>query len=267
VACDDPAALIEVEAIFGRIMAFENDLITNHIIKFGAHTRPELAFLLSVVHRGDFIFDLGGHIGTFAIPLAHKVSDPGKLLVVEGRLENFSVLEKNIANARLPAETKTLNALIVPSERRYEAHTPAGNTGATFFLPVDTAGVATETVTIQELCHRYFTPRIVKVDIEGCEVFALASSKLLQRERPIIYAEVNGRLLSQQGSSISELDGLFRDNGYRLFRNFGDRNAAHDKFVTLELGELAKGGQFFDVLAIHRADERLEPVINSMSDR
>ena len=63
--------------------AFANDLVTNQIKKFGAHTRPELAFLLSVVDEGDAVFDIGGHIGTFAIPLAQKVGPSGRVLVVE----------------------------------------------------------------------------------------------------------------------------------------------------------------------------------------
>ena len=91
--CDDTAALIEIPTIFGPIVAFENDFITNQIIKFGAHTRPELAFLLSIVRPADLIFDLGAHIGTYAIPLAQKVGIAGKLLAVEGSPNNYSVLD------------------------------------------------------------------------------------------------------------------------------------------------------------------------------
>jgi hypothetical protein len=45
---------------------------------------------------------------------------------------------------------------------------------------------------------------------------------------------------------------------YRLFRNVGERNANHDNFVVAELTSLQEGGEFFDVLAIHRDDHRLE---------
>ena len=49
----DPAAiLLEVDTVFGRIWTFDNDIITNQILQFGAHTRPELAFLLSVIRPG-----------------------------------------------------------------------------------------------------------------------------------------------------------------------------------------------------------------------
>jgi FkbM family methyltransferase len=266
VASDDTGALIEVESTFGRIAAFENDFITNQIIKFGAHTRPELAFLLSVVHADDYIFDLGAHIGTFTIPLAQKTGEAGKVLAVEARRQTFSVLAKNITNSRLLAETTALHSIIAPSARRYEAHTPDGNTGGTFFLPID--GVCNvETATIDELCQRYFTPRILKIDIEGYEYLVLAGTKMLQRERPIVYAEVNCRQLRQQGTSPNELGRLFQENGYRLFRNIGDRNAAHDNFVASELSVLTDGTNNFDVLAIHCGDERLKAAIDAMSGR
>src|SRR5580704_756724 len=90
------AALTEIDTIFGPILAFENDFITNQILKFGAHTRPEIAFLLSVVEAGDAVFDLGAHIGTYAIALAGKIGRSGKLLAVEASAESFALLERNL---------------------------------------------------------------------------------------------------------------------------------------------------------------------------
>jgi hypothetical protein len=69
--------IIEMDAMFGTVYAFADDLVTDQMISFGAHTRPELAFLMSVVQSGDTVFDIGGHIGTFAIPLAQKNWDGG----------------------------------------------------------------------------------------------------------------------------------------------------------------------------------------------
>jgi hypothetical protein len=38
--------------------------------------------------------------------------------------------------------------------------------------------------------------------------------------------------------------------GYRFFRNAGERNAPHDRYVKTELTTLADGGSFFDLLAL-----------------
>ncbi len=264
---DKVRTLIEIETTFGPILGFENDFISNQIVKFGAHTRPELAFLLSVVYPGDLIFDLGGHIGTFAIPLAQKIGSTGRLLAVEDSPEIFLVLQKNLKNAVLAAETVGLSALIARPGRHYKAHTPDGNTGGTMFLPTDFAGASIEPLTIDELCRHYFVPRILKIDIEGGEYHALAGSDLLSRRRPIIFTEVNGRLLNMQGASIKQMNEVLCCNGYRLFRNAGQRNAAHDIFVPTELKELPSGINNYDVLAIHRADERLELIVRSMESK
>jgi FkbM family methyltransferase len=264
---DHTVRLLEVDTIFGRMWTFDNDLITNQIFQFGAHTRPELAFLLSVVRPGDLVFDLGGHIGTFAMPLAAKIGGAGKLLVVEGKPENYAVLRRNMPDGRAPAETTLLNALVARADQRYQAHTPEKNTGGTWFLPAEDDAPTIETVTIDELCDRYFTPRVMKIDIEGWELFALAGCDLIARDHPIVYAEINEPLLGQQGASIDDLDRVFRGAGYRLFRNIGDRNAAHDRFVVTELAGLAKGGRFFDVLAVHETDDRLGDLVRCAVER
>ena len=98
--------------------AFANDLVTNQIKKFGAHTRPELAFLLSVVDEGDAVFDIGGHIGTFAIPLAQKVGPSGRVLVVEPSPSNFTLLSRNITRLA-PDNVSLINAIIAPPGRLY----------------------------------------------------------------------------------------------------------------------------------------------------
>lgn len=252
------ASLIEVDSIFGRIEAFQDDLVTDQIVAFGAHTRPELAFLLTTVDAGDSVFDLGAHIGSFAIPLAQRIGPDGHIVVVEGLPETFVVLERNMRRLVPPGVASLVNALIASAGQRYVAQTPQGNTGANFFAPtVGGDGVAVPATTLDALCHAHFFPRVVKIDLEGFEVFALEGGRELLARRPIIYAEAADQLLRRNGASIAQLDTLLRGHGYRYFKNVGDRNAAHDNYVVAELPTLAAGGDFFDVLAIHRDDERL----------
>jgi FkbM family methyltransferase len=250
--------LIEVDSIFGRIEAFEDDLVTDQIVAFGAHTRPELAFLLTFVDAGDGVFDLGAHIGSFAIPLAQKVGPGGRIVVVEGLPETFVVLERNLRRSVPQATASLVNALIASAGQRYAAQTPQGNTGANFFSPAAGGeGVAVPATTLDALCHAHFFPRVVKIDLEGFEAFALEGGRELLARRPIIYAEIADQLLRRTGASVAQLDGLLQGHGYRYFRNVGDRNAAHDNYLVAELPNLAAGGDFFDVLAIHGDDERL----------
>jgi FkbM family methyltransferase len=256
--------LVEVEAIFGRIESFRDDLITDQIVAFGAHTRPELAFLLSMVDGGDSLFDIGGHIGTFAIPLAQKIGPQGQILVVEGAPFNFKVLTSNFARVGPRSRVRLRNALIAPLSEVYAMQERDGNTGASYFMPAaNQEPLQVSIVSLDALCESEFIPRVVKIDIEGFEAFALAHAPRFLSHRPIIYSEVADELLRRHNSSLSELDGILRNGGYRLFKNDGDRNAAHDQFYPKELTELSEGGDFFDVLAVHKGDPRLDRLVSA----
>jgi hypothetical protein len=76
--------------------------------------------------------------------------------------------------------------------------------------------------------------------------------------RPILYLEAAVEHLKRYGTSLEELNELLQEYGYRLFRNVGARNGSHDEFFVQELSSLSQGGGFFDVLALHQADPRLQ---------
>jgi FkbM family methyltransferase len=257
--------LIDVEAIFGRLLAFPDDLITKQIEKFGAHARPELAMLLSAIAPGDTVFDIGAHIGTFAIPIAQKVGPSGKVLAVEALPRTFRVLQRNIRKNGVGNVVTPVNALIGVSGAHYAPVRNRRNSGGTHFEETAAdAASATEIVGLDTLCERYFHPRVIKIDIEGFEFAALASSRFVAETRPILYAEVSARSLGRMGHDIDDLDELLRRHAYRLFRNVAPRNAADDTFEIRELSRLCDGGEFFDVLAVHGEDERLPAVMSGM---
>src|ERR1700684_3779180 len=75
--------LLVVRALFVNVLAFEDDLITDQLLSFGAHMRCELALLSHFIDPGDAILDLGAHIGTFTIPFAQKIGPEGFLVALE----------------------------------------------------------------------------------------------------------------------------------------------------------------------------------------
>jgi FkbM family methyltransferase len=249
------------------LSAFEEDLVTQHIVECGAHTRVELAFLLSVTDTGDRVFDLGSHIGSFALPLAKRVGPPGRVLAVEAHPETFGLLCRNIVDNGHDGTVIAINRLIAPPGS-YIIRETAGNTGAARYLSAtdQECGIDVATAAVDSLCHEYFFPRVVKVDLEGFEAYALATAHDLLERRPILYLEVCPDLLRRAGSSLEDLSETLESRSYRFFKNIGDRNAPHDHYVVAELSRLGDGGEFCDVLAIHEGDPRLRRV-TAMADR
>ena len=243
--------------MFGKIFTFANDIITNQLVSFGAHTRPELAFLMTVVQSGDAVFDIGGHIGTFAIPLAQKIGETGRLLIVEGDPRNFELLCRNIERLGLGNIALPCHTVIGPTKKRYLVRNRSQNTGGSYFLPSDGSG-GIPAVSLDDLMLAHYSPRVVKIDIEGLEVAAFRDSPILLNLHPILYVEVAGDQLKRYGASVEELNEILQTHDYRLFRNVGARNGTLDEFVVQELSSLSEGGNFFDVLALHREDPRLQ---------
>ena len=88
----DPTDMTVVAArtLFGPFARFPDDLINRQLMTFfGAHTRNELALLHAFVDAGDVVYDIGAHIGTFAVPLAAAVGVSGRLVAVEANIDNY----------------------------------------------------------------------------------------------------------------------------------------------------------------------------------
>jgi FkbM family methyltransferase len=250
---------VMVEACFGPMMSFEADLITRQVQEFGAHTRPELAFLKSVLAEGDRVFDLGAHIGTFSVPLAQAVGDSGRVLALEGDPSHAALLRHNLHLNGL-SWVDVAVSLLAPAGERYAPMRRQGNTAATYFAAsADGEGVSCTSIDAQ--VNDLFHPDLIKLDVEGFEYWALSTSRYVTEQRPRLYFEVSELQLARQDHTIEGLDALLRELGYRFFRNVGPRNAAHDDFQPAEIAALAEGGAFFDVLALPDGDERIERVI------
>jgi FkbM family methyltransferase len=249
---------VTVRAVFGTVRCFEDDLLTSQLKEFGAHTRPELAFLSSVVEPTDRIFDLGAHVGTFSIPLARRVAPAGCLIAVEAQSDYFRLLTANVEANGLIGTVSLINALLAPTGKRYVAAHEHANSMATHFVRAKLRkGVRDVRICgIDDLAAEHGVPDVVKIDIEGLELDVLETSELVRTTRPILYTEVSEPHLGRYSRTVQEFNDFLLGLDYRLFRNVGERNAAHDDFRVQELPDLFAGGRFFDVLAVPRDSPR-----------
>jgi tRNA G37 N-methylase Trm5 len=131
------SSTVTIETVHGSFVSRRNDHITRQLQQFSAHTRNELAMLLSLVRAGDIIIDIGAHIGTFAIPLARRVGDEGKVYAFEADSGNFTLLEKNVELNNLTARIVPVNAIIHDRPARFRRIDPdPTNSGMFTFLPL-----------------------------------------------------------------------------------------------------------------------------------
>jgi FkbM family methyltransferase len=247
------------------MLAFEDDHATRQILAFGAHTRNEVALLTSFVDPGDLIYDVGAHIGTFAIPLANAAGPAGRLIAIEADPDNFALLRRNLDRQGLGDRALAVYGIAGGQDVLHRAQRTAGHTSATWFTP-DPAGEAVTTIQLDDLHLSLGTRQpvaVIKIDVEGMELAVLRSAQqMLARDRPILYIEIALEQMARYGVACGDIEAFLRPLRYRFFRNFGDRNSSHDGFQLAELSGLAEGGPFYDLLAIPAGSPRLERAVS-----
>jgi FkbM family methyltransferase len=257
-----------VDSIFGPMTVFEGDFATRQIAEFGAHTRNELALLRTFVDPGDLVYDVGAHIGTFAIPLAQACGETGRVIAIEADESNFALLRHNLGQHGLLGRVTPLFGLAGAGTGRFRATRFPGHTSATYFTP-DPAGESLATIRIDDL-HAIDPARVgvIKIDVEGMELCVLRSAeRTIARDRPVLHVEMSAEQLSRQGATPDDVEVLMRRHDYRFFRNVGERNSAHDRFELIEITSLRESGAFYDVLAIATDDARLARAMQASRPR
>ncbi len=252
--------VISVESIFGPMFVFEGDHAARQILEFGAHTRNELALLKSFVNEGDLVYNVGAHVGTFAIPLAHAVGESGRVIAIEADRVTFPLLCRNIERQGLSGRMHAIEAVAGGETAAYSAVRIPLHTSATHFVP-DAQGEALGGCKLDDAHARLADGRIaavIKIDVEGMELAVLKSAEaMIARDRPILYVEMVAEQMARYGVTFADMEAFLRRYSYRFFRNTGPRNSTNDNYELVELAGLAEGGQFYDLLAVPEGHPKL----------
>lgn len=242
-----------IQSIHGPLFSYENDLISGQLHRNGAHTRNELAMLLSFVKDAALIVDVGSHIGSYAIPLAQKGGPSSCIIALEASSKPFELLRRNIDANQLAGQITPINKIVSDTPENFVVYHSETNTGATYFKASST-GRHCNTCTVDAMVSKHAPGRtvdMIKIDVEGMELAVLRSARqTIGSYSPILYIEVVQDQLARFGKCPKDIEAFLQDHGYRFYRNIGPRNSSHDRYEIARLACLRDGGDFFDCLAI-----------------
>ena len=260
-------SLVTVRTRFGPIICWEGDAMTSRLRKFGAHQRSDLAMVLSFVRTGDWVIDVGAHIGTFSVPLSKAVGQTGRVFAFEAAPENFDLLRQNIDGNGMGDVVVPFNAVVTQSHSALQITRTQGRSGRAEFSDGDPlAGVQ------QIGLDSWWQGRdggnrqiaLVKVHAEGMDYDVLRSGEqLIVSHKPVVVFEVRrpGKPVvgfDDPDRAWASMDEFFADKGYDLFVNRHVRNSADDVFELDSLKKLTRsnvpGGG--DILAVPRDSAR-----------
>ncbi len=190
---------------------------------------PELyrAFT-DAIRPGMRVFDVGAHIGIFALGAAARIRD-GRVYAFEPLPETAAALRHHILLNRYDDRVSVVEAAVSDGDGPIRLYASGVSTMAslgrenplmlsrsTLDQPIRELEVLS--VTLDAFCDRSkVVPDVLKIDAEGAELRVLRGARhLLVNEAPLIFCEIHPRQLRNCGSSLAELEGFLAGIDYVL---------------------------------------------------
>jgi len=195
-----------------------------HAYRYGHHANAELTELLAEFTRpGDFVLDLGAHVGTFSLAAA---ASGCRVVAVDASPKHVDLLRQSVAENDF-RRMRVVHAAMGETEGTVKFHV-AGLWGMVagpnmHASVVDGAPlVEVDAVIGDQLLEKLDWKRVdfIKMDIEGSEVAAIRGMKnlLARDDAPVIAFECNGVTLPHYGYDTSTLLAKIEAFGYRTYR-------------------------------------------------
>lgn len=230
---------------------------------------PEtVAFFKQVVRLGDYIMDIGAHVGYYTVLFAKLVGSSGKVVAIEPHPETFRLLAKN---TRRYANIELLNVAAGESENEMSLYDAiySGNASLKYHeerrhktLEIDSQEfsqrirdglpVREYKVRVIPLDSLFITYpfRLVKIDIEGAEPLAIKGMSKIMQKLEILVFELDRGNLATFGYTPADLISLIQEFGLINFyelTTFGHLKISFNELI--ERGNALPLGSSINVVA------------------
>jgi len=137
---------------------------------------------------GDVVFDVGAHIGSFALKAAQLVGEDGLVVALESGLENYRLLEKNV-NLNGLDNIVPLPLALSDFQGPGKLSLAVGTIAHSLIFPKSNDWQEVEVNTMDDLIEEQgFQPGAVKIDAEGAASNILARAEKMSCQRIIVAA-------------------------------------------------------------------------------
>lgn len=192
------------------------------LLKFQEYESDITNIIENVLNENDVFVDLGANEGYFSVLASRKIGSKGVVYSIEPQTRMWEVLNKNINKNHLTNivvlpylvsdECKTSDIVLSPNIN--SGSSSAVKSTRNNFWEVETL----DSITLDQLFfHRNTEIKLIKIDIEGFELFALKGAKKLLENHLIknIIIEVHPEQLNALNQNVSEIYEILELNGYR----------------------------------------------------
>lgn len=198
-----PPGLTEVRIAAGGLegMRLKLDLHCEKEYWLGTYETELQAAIHRFVQPGMVAYDVGANIGYISLLLARRVGAQGQVYAFEALPQNLERLRAHVAMNGLEAHIRIIplavvdrsgkvHFLIGPSHGTGKVKGSAGREEFAYRGTLEIEGISLDSF-VYEQGHP--PPQVMKIDIEGGEVLAMAGmSRVLREHPPLIFLELHG---------------------------------------------------------------------------
>jgi len=181
----------------------------------------QIAFLMREVKTGQFVIDIGGNVGQYAVLLSSLVGPSGKVITFEPDANHRNVLLRNLRlNGFLDrADVEGLalsdtNGLHTFFSRNDQMSSLVRSGLGTNAASLDVKEQAVETTRLDDYLEdrKLRQPNLVKIDTEGAEVNILRAARTLLASKATIICELHPYAWPEFNTSYAELLTIVADS-------------------------------------------------------
>lgn len=201
------------------------DHVQSRIYFFGAYEPIEAYLFCQLIKPGMTIIDAGANIGFYSLLASSYLGEKGKVFAFEPVPANYKKLESNIEQSqkknievikmglwhKLDTLTFSLSDDMQDNQGSFTA-SETNSSGEKFSCPV---------VTLDQLVAEERIPQVdlIKMDIEGAELFALQGAQnTIEKYQPSFLMEINQEACDAFSYPSQAIDELLLPLGYKIFR-------------------------------------------------
>lgn len=180
-----------------------------------------LAFFRAYLRPGEVVVDVGANIGDTSIVCAGSVNPGGMVYAFEPHPRVFAWLRENLDLNRVD-NVRAANLALGESEgsvdfsddRRDDMNHVLSAGAGTLRVPVKTLDSALPP--LGEV-------RLLKVDVEGFELFVLRGARQVLQKTKAVHVEVGEAHFEHYGYRLADVLGILIESGFSLYRFASDR--------------------------------------------
>ncbi len=156
----------------------------------GSYEPEERKFFEETVKKGDVVFDIGSHVGFYALLASELVGEEGKVFAFEPLLKNLKYLKKHIKINNI----KNIDVIEAAASDKEGTAFLENEGDGSYAKIVKNKGFEVKTVVLDNLVKsgKLSAPNIIKIDVEGAEFSVLKGAAfILKKYGPAIFLSIH----------------------------------------------------------------------------